>query len=274
MSVPVKIINPRSNLSIDWQELWEYRELLYIFAWRDIKVRYKQTLVGVFWVLIQPLVNTIIFTFFFGGLAKIPSGDLPYQVFVFIGLIFWNFFTNSVSGASESFVSNYHIITKVYFPRMIIPLASLVTNSVDTLIMLLFFIIILPFLNVTIHLGILLVLPILLIFLFLTTAGLGLWFSSLNVKFRDMRYALPFITQTLLFLTPVIYPSTIIPDKYKWIISMNPLSSIIEITREFFSSTVDINYLHVSISAISAILIFFIGLYSFRKTEAYLADKV
>lgn len=259
---------------IDFPELWRYRELFYIFAWRDIKVRYKQTALGVLWVIFQPLVSTLIFTVFFGRLAKIPSYDMPYSLFVLSGLIFWNYFSSTLTSASSSMVVNEGIIKKVYFPRMILPLASAVTGLVDftiNLIMLFIFAIALGYYPSP---WILLVLPLSIIITIMTASGLGFFLSSVNVKYRDVNYIIPFFIQLLLFVSPIIYPLAIVSDTNKTIMAINPMTSVVESIRMVFADRPFIGMHLIIISIFSALCIFVFGLWYFRRTEHSFADIV
>lgn len=258
----------------DFEELWHYRELFYIFAWRDIKVRYKQTVLGILWVIFQPLVSTFIFTVFFGRLAKIPSYDMPYSLFVLCGLIFWNYFSSTLTNASSSMVINEGIIKKVYFPRMILPLATAVTSFVDftiSLVLLLIFALILGYIP---SLWIFLVLPLSLFVTAITATGLGFFLSAVNVKYRDVNYIIPFFIQLLLFVSPVIYPLAIVSETNKSIMSINPMTSVIESMRMVFANRPFIGFHLILISFISAIVIFIFGLWYFRRTEKFFADIV
>lgn len=268
-------IKPRTNpLVINFSELWRYRELFFIFAWRDIKVRYKQTLLGGAWAIFQPLVSTFIFTVFFGGLAKIPSGILPYSLFVLCGLVFWNFFSGALTHSSNSLIENENILKKVYFPRLILPLSAIVTSFVDfaiSLTMMLIFSFVLGFIPSPMFI------PILLLGILITSisaSGLGLFLSAFNVKFRDVRYILPFFIQTMLFLTPVIYPVAIISNTNKYFMALNPMTGVIEATRATMSGNVAIDWTLVGLSALSAVVLLIIGLIYFRQTEAFFADIV
>src|SRR3989344_1699075 len=234
-------IKPQKGwIGVNTKELWLYRELFYIFVWRDIKVRYKQTAIGILWAILQPFLMMVIFSVFFGKLAKIPSGNIPYPVFVFAGLLFWNYFSTSVSSASNSLVEHENMIKKIYFPRLILPFSSSLTPMVD----------------------------------FCIASGIGLFLSAINVKFRDVRYALPFFIQILLFVTPVIYPTTIIPAQFQWLLALNPMTGVIEAARfSIFGSPIE-NPSLLLISAISALVLFSIGILYFRKTERFFADIV
>lgn len=269
------IIKPRNNpLAIDFAEIWRYRELFYIFAWRDIKVRYKKTFLGAAWAVFQPLLSTFIFTLFFGRLANIPSGNMPYALFVLCGLVFWNFFSGALSHASNSLIENENIIKKVYFPRLILPLSSVVTSFIDFLISLIMLLI------ATLIFGkipSLMFIPILMIGVItagIGAGGAGLFLSSVNVKYRDVRYILPFFIQTMLFLTPVIYPTAIVSNTNKYIMALNPMTGVIEAIRVTIAGTGTIDWLLLGLSSLSAIIFFIIGLIYFRQTEAFFADIV
>ena len=241
----VTIIRPKKVLSLeDFKEIWRYRELMYFFVWRDLKVRYKQTAVGVGWAIFQPFMAMVVFSVFFGGLAHMPSDGVPYPIFVYTGLLFWQFFSASLGGVSSSIISNQSIVTKVYFPRLILPLAVIATNLVDfavasvVLVGLMFYYGFLP------HLSGLLIIPLLLLITFLAALGGGLFLASINVKYRDVRYILPYFLQMLLFVTPVIYPSSI-AGKYAWILAINPMTGVIKAARAAVLGTEPVNWLLV-----------------------------
>jgi len=269
------IIRPKSTWKlIDIAELLRYKELLYIFTWRDIKVRYKQTLLGVLWVIFQPLITTFIFTFFFGNLAKISSGDLPYSLFSLCGLVFWTFFSGSLSHASDSMITNESIIKKVYFPKILLPLSSITTGFVDFIInvfLLLLYALILGFIPQLIGL---LIFPLGIILTAITAFGLGLFLSSFNVKYRDVRYILPFFIQILLFITPIIYPLAIVSERNRVIMALNPMTTVVELTRLVFDPKYPIYPNVIAISIFSALLLLLFGLWYFRKTEQFFADIV
>jgi len=259
---------------IDIEEIVRYRELLYIFAWRDIKVRYKQTMLGVLWVILQPLVTTFIFTFFFGNLAKIQSGELPYALFSLSGLIFWIFFSGSLSYACDSMISNENIIKKIYFPKILLPLSSILTSFVDFAVNLILLIIFALVIGYVPHYIGFLIFPFCMILTACTSFGLGLFLSSFNVKYRDVRYILPFFIQILLFVTPVIYPLAIVSGKNRIIMALNPMSSVVELARYVFNSRYAIYPDLILISIISSLLILLFGLWYFKKTEQFFADIV
>ena len=265
---------PKGLISINLPELWRFRELLYIFVWRDLKVRYKQTALGIIWAIFQPLIMMIIFTLFFGVFAKIPSDGAPYPIFVYSGLLLWNYFSHALTNASESLVSNQGIIQKIYFPRLFFPLSTIITPIIDFVFALLVFFGLMAYYHYSPGiLGIVLI-PVFLIIAILTATGLGLLTASLNVKYRDVRHILPFFIQTLFFLTPVIYPINIIPAKYHWIIDLNPMAGTITSARNALLHTAPVNWLLLGLSFVGAFLLLLFGLYYFRKTERYFADII
>lgn len=259
---------------INLGELLRYRELLYIFAWRDIKVRYKQTALGILWVIFQPLMTMLIFTIFFGNLAKIPSGELPYSLFSLCGLVFWTFFSGSLSHASDSMVANESIIKKVYFPKILLPLSSVVISFVDFIINFFLLMIYASILGFIPRLIGVVLFPFGVLITSVTAIGLGLFLSSFNVKYRDVRYILPFFIQILLFLTPIIYPLAIVSERNRIIMAINPMSSVVELSRFVFSAKYIIHPELLIISTVSSIVILLIGLIYFRRTEQFFADIV
>lgn len=269
------IIKPHHSFRFnEIAEIWRNRELFYIFAWRDIKVRYKQTLLGITWVVLQPLASMLIFTVLFGKLAKIPSNNLPYSLFVLSGLIFWTFFSNSLSHANESLLANENIIKKVYFPKMILPFSSLAVNfidfSVNSMLLFLFALILGYYPKVQI----LYLYPFAVLLSSVTACGIGLFISSLNVKYRDVRYILPFFVQILFFATPIIFPLSIMSERNRYLIALNPMTTVVESVRLIFGSQSALNFQIVLISLISAVLMFLLGFIYFRKTESYFADII
>lgn len=268
------IIKPQKKFSfIDLKEIWESRELLYFFTWRDLKIRYKQTIVGAGWAIFQPFVTMVVFSVFFGGFAKMPSDGIPYPIFVYVGLLLWQFFSSSLSQVSSCLISNQAIITRVYFPRLILPFSSILTNLVDfavasgILVLLMFYFGYMP------HLIGLLILPLLIAITFLSSVGGGLVLASFNVKFRDVKYILPFFIQMLLFLTPVIYPPSIL-GKYSWILAFNPMTGVIKAARAALLGGQPINWILLMFSLAASVLIFAIGVVYFKKTEKYFADLI
>ena len=267
------VIKPQKGLiKFDFAEIWRFRELFYIFIWRDIKVRYKQTAIGVLWAILQPLFTMIIFTVFFGRLAKIPSDNVPYSIFVFTGLIFWNYFSLTLANVSSVLVEYESIIKKIYFPRLILPLSSVFTPIVDFFIALIVLIALMLYYHYPpTFVGIILV-PFLVLISAFSVVGLGLFLASVNVKYRDVRYVVPFFIQLMLFLTPVIYPVSIIPSKFQWLVFLNPIAGVITLARSSMLHTALVDWRLLALSfGISLILLMF-GLYYFRKTERFFAD--
>lgn len=247
--IPITIIRPKKLFSLrDITEVWKYKELLFFFTWRDLKVRYKQTFIGVAWAIFQPLITMVVFTVFFGGLAKIPSDGIPYPIFVFTGLLFWQFFSTALSDTSNCLIANQAIITKVYFPRLILPLSSVMTKLVDFLIATLILVLMMLYYGFIPRVESLIVIPIVLIISFMSSVGLGLVLAAINVKYRDVRYALPFFIQMLLFVTPVIYPASI-AGKYSWMLSLNPMTGAIQSARASLLETAPVNWELVGISS-------------------------
>ena len=268
------VIKPRKTFSLkDVRELWQYKELLYFFSWRDLKVRYKQTSIGIAWAIFQPFITMVIFSIFFGSLAKVPSDGVPYPIFVYVGLLFWQFFSTALSDTSNTLISNQSIITKVYFPRLILPISSVMTKFVDFLIATLILIGLMFYYGYMPHLSGLLILPLLLLITFMASTGLGLFLASINVKYRDVRYALPFFVQIMLFLTPVIYPASI-AGKYSYLLALNPMTGVIQSARAAILGTTPINWLLISISLVVTFILMIFGIYIFKKTERYFADII
>lgn len=269
------IIKSRKNLAfLDIKELWNYRELLYFLSWRDIKLRYKQTAIGIGWAILQPFLMMVVFSIVFGGIAKLPSDNIPYPIFAYAGLLFWNVFSNSLNNASQSLISSSNIIQKVYLPRIILPAASIIVTLVD------FFFAFLVFGGILIYykfmpnfLGLLLIIPLLFV-TFLISLGLGLFLSALNVKYRDVRYALPFFIQLLIFITPVIYPISIVPLKYKWILALNPMTGVVETFKASLLYTTGVDWAIFLVSVFSSFAFLLFGLWYFLKTEKTFADII
>ena len=260
-------------VSLKLNDLWEYRELLYFLAWRDIKIRYKQTVLGAAWAIIQPFFTMVVFSLFFGKLAKIPSDGIPYPLFSFAALVPWSLFSNGLHQSSNSLVGSAHLITKVYFPRMVIPLASVISGSLDFAISFIFL------------LGMMTVfgmfpssnaiwLPLLLLLTFVTALGVGMWLSALNVQFRDVRYVLPFLTQVWLFATPVAYPSSLLPDPWRTIYGLSPMVGVVEGFRWALLGSKTAPGPTIIFSSLVAISIFVGGIFYFRRMEKTFADVV
>ena len=274
MEENITIIKPKKTFSLsDFKEIWQYRELMYFFTWRDLKVRYKQTVMGVAWAIFQPFIAMVVFSLFFGKLAGMPSDDIPYPIFVFVGLLLWQFFSGSLTQVSNCLVNNKHIITKVYFPRLILPISSVFTKFVDFIIASFILVGLMIYYGYTPNLSGFAILPLLLIITFMAALGIGLFLSALNVKYRDVGYILPFFIQLGLFITPVIYPSSI-TGRYSWFLAMNPMAGVIKTARGALLGTFPINWPQLLISAAACALALLIGFYYFKKTEKYFADIV
>ncbi len=270
----ITTIRPKKIFHLsDLKEIWQYRELLYFFSWRDLKVRYKQTAIGAGWAIFQPFITMVVFSVFFGELAKIPSDNVPYPIFVYVGLLFWQFFSSALSDTSSSLVNNQAIITKVYFPRLILPISSVITKFVDFLIATVILIGLMFYYGYTPNLVGLLLIPVLLIITFMAATGAGLFLAAINVKYRDVRYALPFFIQMLLFVTPVIYPASI-AGKYSIFLAINPMMGVIQNARAALLGTAPVNWMLLGISFVACLILLLIGIYVFKKVERYFADIV
>ncbi len=274
MSAPTTVIRPKKIFHFsDLKELWAYRELLYFFTWRDLKVRYKQTIIGAGWAIFQPFITMVVFTVFFGKLAGVPSDGVPYPIFVYVGLLFWQFFSGALSETSSVLISNQSIITKVYFPRLILPISSTITKLVDFAIAAVILVGLMFYYEYVPHLSGILLLPLLLLISFMAATGGGLILASLNVKYRDVRYALPFFIQMLLFVTPVIYPASI-AGAYSKFLALNPMMGVIQNARAALLGTAPINWLLIGISFIACLVLMIAGIYIFKKVERFFADLV
>lgn len=274
MSSNTTVIGPKKLFHLkDLYELWQYRELFYFFSWRDLKVRYKQTVIGVLWSVLQPLITMFVFSFFFGKLANMPSDGVPYPIFVYTGLLFWQFFSDALSETSTVLVANKMIITKVYFPRLILPISSVVTKFIDFMIAACILVAMMFYYGYTPNLLGLLIIPLLLALTCVAAIGLGLFLSALNVKYRDVRYALPFFIQLLLFITPVIYPASI-AGQYSKILALNPMMGVIQSARAALLNTTPINWTLILTSFITCLILLIFGIVYFKKTERYFADII
>ena len=268
-------IEPSSGwVSLKLRELWEYRELLYFLTWRDVKVRYKQTVLGAAWAIIQPFFTMVVFSLFFGNLAKIPSDGIPYPIFSYAALVPWTFFTNGLTQSSNSLVTSANLIKKIYFPRLVIPIASVVSGVVDFVLAfaVLLFMMLFYGLYPTWHV---IFLPPLLLLAFVTALGVGMWFSAMNVEFRDVKYIVPFLTQFWMFATPIAYPSSLIENKLLRIVySLNPMTGVVEGFRWALLDTDTAPGPMVLVSSLTAAVLLVSGVYYFRRMEKTFADVV
>ena len=268
------VIRPPSGWApLDLKELWEFRELLYFLTWRDVKVRYKQTVLGVAWAVIQPLCMVLIFTIIFGRLAKVPSDGLPYPIFAFTALLPWQMFSRALTDASTSLVVHDRLITKVYFPRLLVPTSAVLASILD------FGIAFVLLLGMMVFYGIGLTtasasLPLFVLFALMTALGVGFWLSALNAQYRDVRYTLPFLTQLWLFATPVIYPSSLVPEPWRLIYGLNPMAGVVEGFRWALLGKGMPPDAMLAISVIASVTVFVGGLYYFSRVEKNLADVV
>jgi lipopolysaccharide transport system permease protein len=271
---PQTVIKPsRGWVSLGLGELWRYRELVYFLTWRDVKVRYKQTVVGIFWVVLQPLLTMLLFTFVFGRLAKLPSAGIPYPLFVYSGLLPWQLFSSGITGASASIVANASVISKVYFPRLIIPLAVVLGGFID------FVVAFSVLIGLMLYYGFLpgkevIALPAFVLLAMLTAFAVGLWLSMLNVKYRDVQFTIPFLTQIWLFATPVAYASSLIPSKYRILFGLNPMTSVVDGFRWALlgqEPKFGVTFV-MSLGVVFALL--FSGLIYFRRAERTFADVI
>jgi len=267
--------------ALNLRDLWRYRELIYFLIWRDIKVRYKQTALGAGWAIIQPFFTMVVFTIFFGRLAGVPSEGVPYPIFSYTGLLPWGLFTKALSDAGRAMVSNRAMITKVYFPRLVIPLASVLSGLVDFSIAFVVLIgMIVYYNNVPGEYGTISItpaivtLPLFILLVLVTALGVGLWLSALNVKYRDINYILPFLTQFWLFITPVAYPASMVPEEWQWLYALNPMTGVVEGFRWALLGTSSAPGPMLAISTAISILLLFSGLFYFRRMERTFADMV
>jgi len=253
-------------------QLWERRELLYFFIWRDIKVRYKQTVVGIAWVILQPLFAMLIFNLFFGRLANMPSDGLPYPIFTYTALVPWIFFANGLGKASDSLINSVALVKKVYFPRLIIPLSAVLSSMVDFGFTFLVLLVLLPFFSIVPGPELLLM-PLFVLLTCITCLGVGLWLSALNALYRDVRYVVPFLIQIWLFASPVVYPSSLLQEPWRSLYGINPMAGVIEGFRwAMLGSKVNIPGYILLISAVIAVVVFITGLIFFARIEKKIAD--
>jgi lipopolysaccharide transport system permease protein len=269
----VRVEPSRGWVALRIRELWEYRELLYFLVWRDVKVRYKQTALGAAWAIIQPFFTMIVFSLFFGRLAKVPSDGIPYPIFSYAALVPWTFFAYGLGQASNSLVSSSNLITKVYFPRLIIPISTVLSGVVDfalafaVLLAMMLYYGVIPTINV-------LWLPLFLLLALVTALGVGLWLSSLNVKYRDVRYVVPFITQFWMFATPIAYPSSLLSEPWRTIYGLNPMVGVVEGFRWALLGAKTAPGPIIAASSLAAVIILIGGAFYFRRMEKTFADLV
>lgn len=273
--LPVLKIEPSHGwVSLKLRELWQYRELLYFLTWRDIKVRYKQTVLGAAWAVLQPFMTMVVFSLFFGNLAQIPSDGVPYPIFSYTALVPWTFFATGLSSSSNSLVGSANLIKKVYFPRLTIPIATVFSGALDFLIAFVVLILLMLFFGIVPTANIIW-LPFFVVLAFVTALGVGLWLSAMNVQFRDVRYTVPFLTQFWMFITPIAYPSSLIEsDALRAIYSLNPMAGVVEGFRWALLGTDTAPGPMILVSSIAALVLLISGLFYFRRMERKFADVV
>jgi lipopolysaccharide transport system permease protein len=269
----IRIVPTQGWAALRLKELWAYRELLYFLVWRDVKVRYKQTALGAIWAILQPVFTMVVFSLFFGRLGKMPSDGLPYPLFSFAALVPWTYFSHGLSQASNSLVGSANLIKKVYFPRLAIPIASVASGLVD------FALAFLVLLGMMLYYGILpgskvIVLPLLLLLTLVTSLGVSLWLSALNVHFRDVRHVIPFLTQLWLFSTPIAYPSSLLSEPWRTVYSINPMVGVVEGFRWALLGTDTAPGPMIIVSSVAAVVILVSGVFYFRRLEKTFADVV
>ena len=269
----IRIEPMRGGIELRLGQLWRYRELLYFFVWRDVKVRYKQTAIGVAWVILQPLLSMLVFTLFFGRLAKLPSQGLPYPVFYFAALVPWIYFSTSLVSVTNIVVDNQRVITKVYSPRLILPVSAALSGLVDFCIG--FVVLVIFTMSYGIHPGpSILLLPLFLVLAFLTVMGIGLWLSALNALYRDVRYLIPFIVQFWMLASPVAYPSAMVPERYRWLYGLNPMAGVIDGFRWALTGRGQAPSIVLIASTAMVIVALLGGLVFFNRMEGSIADRV
>jgi lipopolysaccharide transport system permease protein len=279
---PPIILRPtRGWASLNLRDLWVYRELIYFLTWRDIKVRYKQTLLGAAWAILQPVLTMVVFTFFFSSLAKVSTGNIPYPIFSYTGLLPWGLFSKAISDAGHSLVTNRSMITKVYFPRLVIPIGSVLGGVVDFAIAFVVLIVLMIYyhfksigsfqFNLTPAIW---TLPLFLLLALITATGMGLWLSAINVIYRDAGYIIPPLTQFWLFLTPIAYPSSMISPKWRLVYALNPMAGVVEGFRWALLGQGDAPGPMVAVSTLIAVIVLISGLFYFRRMERTFADEI
>ncbi|MFH1992492.1 MAG: ABC transporter permease [Pseudomonadota bacterium] len=268
------VIEPSKGwIPVDLKEIWNYRELLYFLTKREIQVRYKQTVLGGLWAIIQPFFTMVVFTLFFGRLAKMPSDGIPYPIFVYAGLLPWTYFANALSNSGNSLVGSANLISKVYFPRIIIPGSASLAGLLDFLVAMVVLFAMMIYYQFVPGFGILLF-PFLVGLTFLCAVGSGLWLSALNVQYRDIRYVIPFLIQLWMFVSPVIYPVSMVPKEYRWALALNPMGGVINAYRASLLGHMPVDWFLLGISTGVILILFISGMYYFRRMERTFADVV
>lgn len=272
--LPSVVIEPAVKWAgFNFREFWEYRELTYFLVWRDIKVRYKQTVLGILWAIIQPVFTMVVFSLFFGKLGKIPSDGIPYPIFNYAALVPWMFFSNGLSQSANSLVGSTNLITKVYFPRLIVPISAVLSGLIDfgvaflVLIAMIFYYGIVPTANIV-------WLPLLLLLALVTSLAAGLWLSAMNVRYRDIRYVVPFIVQFWMYATPIAYPSSLLSEPWRTLYALNPMAGVVEGFRWALLGTQNAPGVMLLVSSVAAVLMLIGGVIYFQRTEQLFADII
>mgnify|MGYP000854484939 FL=1 len=268
------VIRPKYGLlDLNWQELKEYRELLFFLALREVKIRYKQTVMGASWALLQPFFTMIVFTLIFGRLAHMPSDGVPYPIFSYSGLLLWTYFSNALTQSSNSLVDNAPLLSKVYMPRIFVPTAPCISGLLDYVIAMSILAVMMVYYRFTPGISILL-LPFIILLTFMLVSGVGYWLSSICVKYRDVKFIVPFFIQLLMFISPVIYPANIMGENLKWLLYLNPLTGLISAHRACLLGHTSVDFLGLGISAVLTVVIFVSGILYLKRTEKYFADLI
>ncbi len=274
LAPPVTVIEPRRGwISLGLAELWQYRELLYFLTWRDIKVRYKQTVLGAAWAVLQPLLTMVVFSLFFGRLAQMPSDDIPYPLFAYAALVPWTFFATGLAQSANSLVGSANLIRKIYFPRLVVPVSSVISGGVDFAIAFLVLLGMMPLYGYLPTWSAVWLLPLALLAL-ATCLGVGLWLSAMNVQFRDVRYTVPFLVQLWLFATPIAYPSSLLPEVWRPLYAVNPMVGVVEGFRWALLATDTAPGPMILVSSLAAAVLLASGAFYFRRMEKTFADVV
>jgi lipopolysaccharide transport system permease protein len=272
--VETMVIQPGRGWGFDLRELWRYRGLFGFLVWRDIKIRYAQTVLGAGWAILQPVLTMIVFTIIFGNFANIPSDGVPYPVFSLAALVPWTYFSTAISNSSSSLVSSANLITKIYFPRLVIPLSPVLAGLVDFGIAFVILLVTMLFFGILPMGSALVVVPVALLITVLTAAGVGCWMAALNLQYRDVKYVVPFMVQVWMYTSPIVYPMSIVPERYHTLYAMNPMTGAIEGFRAALLGTSDVPWGLLALSSAAATVIFLTGALYFRRTERVFADVV
>lgn len=268
------VIEPRKGWGFDLGELWEYRGLFGFLVWRDIKVRYAQTVLGAGWAILQPFLTMIVFTIIFGNFAGISSDGVPYPVFSLAGLVPWTYFSTAITNSSASLIANTNLITKIYFPRLVIPLSPVLAGLVDLAIAFVILAAAMLFYGVSGTMAAWVVVPLAVLIAAMTAAGVGCWLSALNLQYRDVKYVVPFLVNVWMYASPIVYPMSIIPEEYRLLVGLNPMAGVIEGFRSSLLQTTEVSWPLLGVSLVSSIVFFLTGSLYFRRTERVFADVV